>query len=357
MTPQQFLEQIEKKQLAPAYLFLGPEMYLREQCRRALVERMLPQEDKESGFTRHDLADVPFHDVLDDARSFSLFATTRLIWVSAAEAALPRGRSAAAESEEGEEGGKDAPAGALEAYLANPSPGVAVVFDCSRYDFDGEDKAKVERVRKFYAAVRNQVEFPRFDSHAARQLATMLARESGLKIGKAELDLLVDASGADSARIVNEIEKLILFTGGQRSVTEEDLLSLVPDARASTIFALVAALGRSDRMGSLKILDALIRDGEYLPLALAFLGTQCRMALAAKEAKLANAMQIEGYFRKQGLPMWRARAEQIAQTVSAFPKEKLENAISLVYSADKALRDTRPDDRVVMEEFVLRLTG
>ena len=68
-------------------------------------------------------------------------------------------------------------------------------------------------------------------------------------------------------------------------------------------------------------------------------------------------MQIESYFRKQGMPMWRARAEQIAQTVAAFPKEKLESAVTLVYATDKALRDTRPDDRVVMEEFVLRLTG
>ena len=47
--------------------------------------------------------------------------------------------------------------------------------------------------------------------------------------------------------------------------------------------------------------------------------------------------------------MWRARAEQIAQTVAAFPKEKLESAVTLVYATDKALRDTRPDDRVVME--------
>ena len=43
-----------------------------------------------------------------------------------------------------------------------------------------------------------------------------------------------------------------------------------PEARASSIFALVNALGRRDRARALEILDTLTRTGEYLPLALAF---------------------------------------------------------------------------------------
>jgi len=357
MTPQQFLEQIEKRPPAPAYLFIGPEMYLREQCRRALTARVLAPQERENGFTRHDLSEVTLAEVADDARSYSLFAASRVIWVLSPEAALPRGRAAAAESGDEEGEAKAAPGGALEDYLRNPSPGVVIVFDCSRYEFEGEDKARVERLRKFFASVRDQVEFAPFDAYAAGQLANALARQSGIQIGQAEIDLLVEATGADSARIAAEIEKLALFTGGRRAVTADDVMALVPDARASNIFALVAALGRGDRMASLGILDTLVRQGEYLPLALAFLATQCRLALVAKEARLAGAAQIESYFRKQGVPMWRARAEQVAETVAAFPKEKLEQAIAFVYGADKALRDTRPDDRVVMEEFVLRLTG
>ena len=50
--------------------------------------------------------------------------------------------------------------------------------------------------------------------------------------------------------------------------------ALVPDARATNIFALVNAMGRRDRARSLEILDTLTREGEYLPLALAFLSAQ-----------------------------------------------------------------------------------
>ena len=90
---------------------------------------------------------------------------------------------------------------------------------------------------------------------------------------------------------------------------------------------------------------------------LSFLATQFRFALAAKEARLANAQAIQAHFSKQGVPMWRARAEQIQQTAAAFQPAHMRNAIKLIFQADRGLRDTRPDDRTIMEQFILRLTA
>ncbi len=41
MTPEQFLDQLQKKGPQPAYLFLGPESYNRDRCRRALIDKVL----------------------------------------------------------------------------------------------------------------------------------------------------------------------------------------------------------------------------------------------------------------------------------------------------------------------------
>jgi len=54
--------------------------------------------------------------------------------------------------------------------------------------------------------------------------------------------------------------------------------------------------------------------------------------------------------------MWPDRANQVNQTVTAFSGEKLGRAIEKVFWAEKALRDARPDDRVVLEELVFSLT-
>jgi DNA polymerase-3 subunit delta len=353
MTPDQFLTRLAKNGPEPAYLFLGPEAYERDRCRRALLEAVLPPEERENGYSRHDLDRMPLAGAIDDARALSLFAPKRIIWLGRAEAALPRGRAAEADDEP--EGSGDAEA--LASYLEEPTPGVVLVIDAARYEFDGEDKARLERVAKFYSAVPATVEFRPFTPEAARALARKLAREAGLQLGLAELALLLEATGGDASRIAVEIEKLRLFAGTARKITAEDLAALVPDAQATNIFALVAALGRGDRRRALELLDMLSRAGEYMPLALTFLATQFRMALVAREAGLRGAGQIQAHFNELGARIWPERARQIDQTVEAFPKAHLERAVQKVFEADRSLRDARPDDRVVMEEMILALTA
>jgi DNA polymerase-3 subunit delta len=352
MTSQQFLAHLKQSEPAAAYLFLGPEPYQREYCRRALIERVFKDPGaRESGVTRYDLDEVALDTVIEDARSLSLFTADRIIIASNAEGALPRGKAA----------DEDAPAkgsaSALAGYLKDPVPGTVLVFEAGRYDFQGEDKKKIERVRTFYSDVPAVVEFPQLSLDRARGFAQNLARRAGLDLGAAELDLLVESLGGEAARIAAEIDKLALYASSGRPVGVAEIAELVPEARGSSIFALVGALGRNNRQQALDILDTLIRQGEYLPLALSLLATQFRLALMAKEAGLRSAQQVQMHFSRSGMPMWPSRAGQVWETVSAFSPAQLSEALKLIYAADKALRDIRPDDRVVMEDFILRLTA
>ena len=356
MTPEQFLAKLAKTGPEPAYLFLGPEAYDRARCRRALLDAVLPPEDRENGFTRHDLDRTSLAAALDDARALSLFAPRRVIWLAGAEAAVPRAARGRAESDS-EESADDSGQTALGEYVRDPSPDVVLVIDCSRYDFEGEDRARIERVEAFYSAVAAKVEFRPYSPEAARYLAQRLAKEAGIQLGLAELALLLEATAGDASRIAVEIEKLRLFAGTGRKITADDIAALVPDAQSTTIFALVAALGRGDRVRALELLDTLTRAGEYMPLALTFLATQFRTALAAREAGLRGVSQIQAHCNKLGVRMWPERARQIEQTMEAFSKERLEKAVEMVFATDRGLRDARPDDRVLMEEMVFALTG
>ena len=162
MTPAQFLTQLKRQEPGPAYLFLGAEPYRRQACGKALLEKVLPGEAREQGLAHFDLRETSWSAVVDDACSLSLFAPRRVVWVSNAEASLPRGKV-------GEEGaGTTGPLGPLPRYLKQPTPGVVLVVEASRFELDGEDKAKADRVRKLYSAIPAQVEFPRFSAAEAR---------------------------------------------------------------------------------------------------------------------------------------------------------------------------------------------
>ncbi len=167
MTPAQLLSRWKSGKLPPVLLLLGPEAYERRRIKDAMVGGA-----PADSVSQHDLSEISLADVLDDARALSLFASERLIWVVNAEAALPRGRAAAEDDDDGEGGGSGAgDAAALPAYLKDPTPGVTLVFEASRFDFEGDDKRKLERVRKFYSAIPDVVEMRRFESakRAARR--------------------------------------------------------------------------------------------------------------------------------------------------------------------------------------------
>ena len=352
MTASQLLARAKKREFPPAVLLLGPEAYERRRIKEALTAAFA-----EGAVAQLDLAEVSLASILDDARALSLFAAERLIWVVNAEAALPRiAKSSEEDDPEAESASAGGDAAPLVEYLKDPTPGVVLVFEAIRFDFEGDDKRKQDRVRKFYSALRDVVELRRFAAHEARAESEALARRAGLSIQPEALDLLVEALGADIARIAVEIEKLALYAG-ERTISEDDIGNLVPDARATTIFALVNALARRDRTRALELLDTLTSEGIYLPLALTFLSTQFRLAMAAREAGLKSAQQVQAHFTRMGVQMWGARADQVWQTVGKFGKPQLERAMKLISETDRALRDARPDDRLVMEQFLLKLTA
>ena len=353
MTPEQLLAKLSKQAPAPAYLFLGQEGYQRRICRDAIIERVLPGDSRADGLTAIDLQETTLRAVLDDAKSMSLFSADRVIWVSSAELALPRRLTSA--SDDGDEVDKSSE-GAVTEYLKSPTPGTVLVFECSRYDFAGDDRPKLERVQKFYAAISTVVEFRHYTPESIRFLAQQLTKKHNLKLAGAELAALLEAVAGDASRLSSEMEKLSLFVGQSRSVTMTDLSMLVPNAAQTSIFALVHALGKGDRTGALRSLDILVREGEYLPLALTFLNTQFRLALAANEAKVTSIQQALVLFARLGVRMWRDRAEQVIVTASAFTKEQLAKGLTMIYETDKKFREGYRDDRVIMETLVLGLT-
>lgn len=347
MTPTQFLARAKRGEIAPVCLFLGKEGYYRKKCRESLVAACAAASET------FDASQTSLAAILDDARAMSLFASERLIFVLNAESALPRSNRSAALTEDDDEGSAGAvDSGILDAYVKDPTPGVTMVFEASRWDFEGDDKAKNDRARKFYAAIPEVVEFRRFTPDEARGELDRVARAMKVQLDPAAAESLVEALGADMGRISVELEKLATYG---KPIHADDLPLLVPDARQSTIFALVNALGRRDRPRALAALDALVREGEYLPLALTFLGTQFRTALAAKEANLRSAQQVQSHFQRSGIQMWGSRAEQVWTTAAKFSPKQLERGLKLIFEADRDLRSARPDDRTVMENFVVKL--
>jgi len=353
MDPVQLLIQLKKTGPGPGYLFLGNELYSRDGCRRALLEAALPASDRQTGLVQFDLAESSLETVIGEARTLSLFATARLIVAYNAEATLPR--TGPLDEEEGS--APPAAAGLLEDYFSSPTPGVVVLIEALRFDWDDRDeKRKLERLAKFFAAVPVKVEMRRLAPEAALEGARRLAQEQSLPISDELLAELAEALGHDMARISGEITKLALYSAGRQEITRQTLAALVPEARTSGLFELTDALAARNRSRALEILDTLTRMDVYLPLQINFLAGVFRCALAVKESGSRSPGEVMRLFQRLGLPTWPARANQALDTARRFTHPQIERAMVLLSETDRDLRRDNPGDRLVMEKLVWDLT-
>ncbi len=357
MDPAQLIAQLQRKdaaaRLAPGYLLLGREMFSRDGCRKALLEAAMPPQERESGLSEYDLAETPLEAALEDARTLSLFAARRLIVCGNAESLLARGREL--EEEDGSSGFSGAQA--LEDYFRHPTPGVVLLFEAVRFDWDDrDDRKKIEALARLLRAIPVHVELRRLDQRAVLEGARALALQNRLRISDSLLAELAEALGYDMARVANEISKLSLYAGTDQEITRQAVAALVPEARVSGIFELTDALAARNRTRALEILHALARMDIYLPLQVNFLAGLFRYALAIKEAGARTETEATRLFNKLGLPVWPARARQALDTARRFSHGQLQRALVLLFETDRDLRRERPDDRVIMERLVWDLT-
>ena len=347
--PKQFLQDMKAgKKPAAGYLLLGAEVFFRDRCRKALKKAVLGEgEPSEDSLIQIDLKEQSIARVLDETRALSLFATSRLILASNAEAALPSGRSA--------KGSADAEQ--LAAYFGDPTPGVVLAFEATKLDTrERDDKAKIERVAQLYASVPVTILIDRLTPGDALKGAALLARNMGLDIDRDVLSELVEMLGADMARLENELQKLHLYAEAGKPVTRQDIETLVPEARQSGVFDLTDALSRKQRDRALQIVATLNESGAYWPMQVTLLASLFRQALAVKESGARSAKQAMDALAQSGVRTWFTRAQELVATAQKFSRAELENALVALYEADKALRSPRPDDRLIMENLLLKLT-
>ena len=351
MKPREMLQNLGRSPAAPGYLFLGSEQFFRDRCRQALRQAVLGDEgqtaDPVDGVTEFNLNERPIGELIDDARTLSLFGGPRLIVGRQAEGALPRGA-----------GAKAVPPPELARYFGDPTPGVTLLFEASRFDPSSrDDKSKLERVAKFYAAVPVRVDLDRLSAREALAGARSITKRLGLAIAPDVLAELVEMLGNNLSRVANDLDKLSLYAGRDQQLSRDDIELLVPEARQRGMFDFSDALAHKDRGRALDILDTLAQGGEYWPMQINLLAGLFRQALIVKEERLKSPNQISSAFQERGMRIWPARARQILGMAREFSLDEIEQALIELFRADRDLRRERPDDRVIVEHLVVRLTG
>ncbi len=332
---EKLLEKIKAGEIAPLYLLYGSEEYLQEKVILELKKALVPAES--SAFNLNELAgDIGIKELVDLANTLPLFAPKRLIVVR---------DSTLLQRKKGEQENA-AEFKLLEDYLANPLDSTCLVF---------WQTGNVSKQRKLYRQlVKNKhllIEFKPLRGQKLNKWLLETAQNMGKTLEQQAANYLIFNHGECLRDLVNELEKLVLYSDQAKVIDLKMTQTLVAQSFESNIFDLVDALGAKNKVMALKELRKLLLMKE-LPVKILFMITrQIRLILLVKDF-LQQGWEMKEIINKLALHPF--VAGKIRRQVSNFSFSELENSLILLREYDLKLKSGYDPD-LTLENLIIRL--
>jgi DNA polymerase III subunit delta len=219
--------------------------------------------------------------------------------------------------------------------------------------------SEVDKRRSFYLNLKKTAQLEVFDLIDARntggeeQLARHVeqrADEYGLEFDRDALELFTMLAGEDTRQIDNELEKLDLYLGDDRRVSQDDVRKIVSQSKGGVVFELGDAIGKRQLALALALVDQLLDEDEQpVGILLAAVVPKVRNLFAAKQIEERHHIRAGGTYQSYAAALERLPAKETAR----LPKKKDGsglNVFPLYLAAREAGNFTPAELRRALEE-------
>jgi DNA polymerase III subunit delta len=323
---------LQKMKLAANYFLFGPDTYLVEQARHALVRAAEDASQGELSTATVDLDECSVEELLNSAQSLSLFAPRQLILVKSVMKLR-------------ENQGKK-----LAAYLADPNPQTFMIFLAG--DLDRDQRRK--KIFEVLSSGTRVVELAPLDGHELVAWIQQRAQARGFSIESVAVDLLLEMQGSDLGRLHQELEKAMLYAGAEKQITLAILETLLGFSAGHTLSEFLDAVASRNKRKALDLVGEIFFSGKETGLAFWWFGQQLRQWLQFNE--LAGKMPAAIVGRQVGVYNPNI-ATKMTNQAKQFSKPSLLKAISRLADVDDKMKRSSTDTRFTMELLVHELTG
>jgi DNA polymerase-3 subunit delta len=336
----ELLARLQKGKPIAALLLLGEETYLRDMCRRLLIEKFIPEAARTWAVSRYSADRGETRDAVEQAQTLPMLSPQQMVFLEDVEKIEKLG-----------EKNRDAAVEQLEAYLGNPAPFTMLVLEATALD-------QRMKLAKLLVEKTLVVDVGLGENAADRQLAAValartIAREQRVEFENGAAEDLAEFVAADLMRLKTEIEKLSTYASERKLIRRQDVSALVISEKTTTVWELADMLASRQQKKALEFLDRLLRDGEEpLPMLGAMTWMYRKLIEASEVRGVSNGWQAA-----RALGMRPEQAELALQNARKISKPRLLDGLRALQMADDRLKRGGEDARAVMEFLVTELTG
>jgi DNA polymerase III subunit delta len=340
ISPEELVERLVKGKPVPAILLLGEEPYLRDDWRKQLIERFVPETARTWAVSRYSAGRGETQAALEQAQTMAMLSPQQVVFLEDVEAIEKLG-----------EKNRDEVVAQLGAYLEDPAPFTLLVMEATGLDQRMKlGKLLAEKTLVVECNLGEKVE-DRLAS--ATSLAKTLAKEKGVEFEKGAAEDLAEFVAADLMRLKTEIDKLATYAAEKKVIGRADVSALVISEKTTTVWELADMLASRQPKKALEFLDRLLRDGEEPLQMLGAMAWMYRKLIEASEVKGVT----NGWQAARALGMRPEQAELALQNARKISKPRLLAGLHALRNADDRLKGGGAEPRTVMEFLIAQLTG
>ena len=330
MKYQDFLSSLKQHTISPLYLFYGEEEFLIQEALDLIIDAVVEPGARDFNFNVLYCRDTSASAIVSLAQTLPFMSERRLVIAKEVDALK------AADLEE------------LVPYLNDPAPSTCLVLvaNVGRY----EKKSVISAVESHGGAIRF---YPLLDREIVGWIESR-ARSLGLAIQHDASQYLWQTIGNDLQKIKNELEKVKIHLQDRKTITFDDVKTIVGDFREYSSFDLAAALGQKNTEKALLILSRLLQEGEAPVGLLGSVAWNFRRLLQAKAMEAAG-ISADEIMKKQRVIFHQARL--FKEQMRRYTIDELRETFTVMLAADRALKSSGLNGRLVLERMIFKLCG
>lgn len=333
------LDALKRGDIAPVYLFYGPEVYLREQALARFREALLDPTTADFNLDLLDGEKVTPEDIVAAVSTPAVMAARRLVIVR--HPVLFKAVKARAD---GEKVGIKPGEAALFAYLEQPAHDTCLIFNSDTVD-------KRRKSYKLVAKRGRAVEFSLLKPVELIRWLEQQARQGNRGIRRQAAEELVHRCRGSLMLLSKEIEKLINYTAPGETITLADIDDLVPARTEDSIFAVVDAIGERQWAKAAGGIRDLVLNREQPHYILAMIARQFRLILLAGQLKKEGCPGGELVARLGVHPFV---AKKVQEQGKNFSDQQLLKILESLQEVDVSIKTSRQEFYPAMEMMILK---
>ena len=279
---------IKNNTYSPIYLFMGEEEYYIDYLTKLIINNSLQDHEKDFNLNILYGKDTLISDIISILKQYPVMSERKLVVVKEAKDLSK----------------KDAEGNSLDDllnYVNNPLNSTILVLNFKHKSLD-------KRKAIYKAILKNGLiyESKRLYENQAQDWILSYLKSFNFIIDKKSSFLITELLGTEINKIANELDKLIVLKGKNKTITQDDIEKYIGISKEFNVFELRKAIGERDLFKCMKIIDYFSKNPKSNPLVVVislvfdfFIKLFIYHSLSDKsDRSIASALKVNPYFVK-----------------------------------------------------------